>query len=110
MKVFEEISNQAAMVSLYDNALFYLREGSHLQGLICSHVDDFFFNGSQLFHTKVIDHIRTTFSLSKEFFNQMSFIGIEISQNTDKANVLYSTSGPGAPMRKNPCLGNYRII
>ena len=52
-------------------------------GLICSHVDDFFFNGSQLFHTQIIDQLRTEFSLSQELFDQMSFIGIEIAQNVN---------------------------
>ena len=44
-------------------------------------MDDFFFNGSQLFHKKVIDHLRSEFALSQELFDQMAFIGIEIFQN-----------------------------
>ena len=75
--------SRCATNSSLDSALFYLRKDSDLLGLICSHVDDFFFNGSQLFHTQVIEHLRTEFSLSQELFDQMSFIGIEISQNSE---------------------------
>ena len=83
LKASEEIKSQGALNSMYDNALFYLRNNSELQGLICSHVDDFFFNGSQLFHSKIIDHLRSKFALSQELFDQMSFIGIEILQCSD---------------------------
>ena len=83
LKASAEILSQGAAVSTYDSALFFLRNGSDLEGIICSHVDDFFFNGSQLFHSKVIDHIRNEFALSQELFDQMSFIGIEIAQSSD---------------------------
>ena len=83
LKASEEIKNQGATNSSLDSALFYLRKDSDLLGLIGSHVDDFFFNGSQLFHTQVVEHLRTEFSLSQELFDQMSFIGIEISQNSE---------------------------
>ena len=83
LKASEEIKSKGAVSSTYDSALFYLRNNSELEGLICSHVDDFFFNGSQLFHTEIIGHLRSEFSLSQELFDQMSFIGIEISQSSD---------------------------
>ena len=87
LKASEEIKSQGATNSAYDNALFYLRNDTDLEGLICSHVDDFFFNGSQLFHTEIIDHLRNEFSLSQESFDQMSFIGIEISQDSDSISM-----------------------
>ena len=81
LKTYEELINKGAKNSTFDNALFYLRNGTELEGLICSHVDDFFFNGSQLFHNTIIGHLRNKFSLSKECFDKMLFIGIELAQN-----------------------------
>ena len=66
---------------MYDNALFYWHARGKLQGIICCHVDDFFFAGSRLFHERVIDHLRQTFKLSNESSNQMLYTGIEIIQS-----------------------------
>ena len=44
--------------STFDNALFFWHPQKKLEGLICFHVDDFFFAGSQQFHSTVIDHLR----------------------------------------------------
>lgn len=91
LKVYDEICKQGAINSTYDNALFYLRDGSRLQGLVCAHVDDFFLNGSQLFHTKIVNNLRTEFSLSKEFFSQMLFTGIEMSQTENYVEMHQQT-------------------
>ena len=81
LKVSQELLNKGATKSIYDNALFYWRASDKLQGIICCHVDDFFFAGSRLFHERVIDHLRQTFKLSNESSNQMLYTGIEIIQS-----------------------------
>ena len=81
LKVSQELLNKGATKSMYDNALFCWRASDKLQGIICCHVDDFFFAGSQLFHERVIDHLRQTFKLSNESSNQMLYTGIEIIQS-----------------------------
>ena len=79
----EEIMRKGAVKSKFDNAVFYQREGTKLLGIICSHVDDFFYNGNQSFHDQVINHIRSTFSFSQECFDQMLYLGIEIRMLTN---------------------------
>ena len=66
---------------MYGDAPFYWHASNKLQGMICCHVDDFFFAGSQLFHERVINHLHQTFKLSNESSNQMLYTGIEIIQS-----------------------------
>ena len=87
----EEIIEKGAIRSKYDNAVFYKRDGSNLLGIVCSHVDDFFYNGSQSFHDSVINHLRSTFSLSQECFDQMIYIGIELKQ-TENNIIMHQKS------------------
>ena len=81
LKVSQELLNNGATKSVYDNALFYWRASNKLQRIICCHVDDFFFAESRLFHERVTDHLRQTFKLSNESSNQMLYTGIEIIQS-----------------------------
>ena len=87
----KEIMNQGAIKSKFDNAVFYMRDRDKLLGMICSHVDDFFYNGSQPFHNQVVDHLRDTFSLSQECFDQMLYIGIELKQ-TENEIIMHQQS------------------
>ena len=83
LKVSKELLKLGATKCKYDNALFFWRENGKIQGILCCHVDDFFFAGNQLFHKHVIQPIRDTFSLSKENTNTFSYLGIEIKQSED---------------------------
>ena len=52
-----------------------------LEDIVCCHVNDFMFSGSQLFHDKVIRHLRNQFSLSNESDSSMIYTGIEMLQS-----------------------------
>ena len=80
LKAWDEIKNKGAVKSTFDSALFFWRPCKKLEGLICFHVDDLFFAGSQRFHNTVIDHLRAQFHSSKESLKQMLYTGIEYSQ------------------------------
>ena len=79
-KLQSELLKVGVTKSIYDSAVFFWRQNGKLQGLLCCHVDDCFFVGSSLFHYRVIDHIRETFSLSKESHRAFNFLGLNISQ------------------------------
>ena len=83
LKISDELKSVGVQQSIYDNALCYFRLNGKLEGLICCHVDDFFFCGSQLFHETVIDHIRMKFSLSKESESSFRYLGVEIKQDAN---------------------------
>ena len=91
LKAWDEIKKKGAVKSTFDNALFFWHPRKKLEGLICFHVDDFFFAGSQQFHNTVIDHLRTQFQLSKESLNQMLYTGIEYSQAHDEKIIIHQT-------------------
>ena len=80
LKISAELNSKNAVKSKYDNALFFWRVDGKLEGLIGCHVDDFYFCGSQLFHTTIIDHIRDKFNISQECLSSMLYTGIEITQ------------------------------
>ena len=61
LKAWHEIKRKGAVKSTFDNALFFWHPHKKLEGLICFHVDDFFFAGSQQFHNTVINHLRAQF-------------------------------------------------
>ena len=73
LTVTDELTSQGTTCSIYDNALFYWRNCGKLEGILCCHVDDFLFSGSQLFHDKVIRHLRNQFSLSNESDSSMIY-------------------------------------
>ena len=52
LKAWDEIKKKGAVKSTFDNALFVWHPHKKLEGLICFHVDDFFFAGSQQFTTQ----------------------------------------------------------
>ena len=91
LTVTDELTSQGAKCSIYDNALFYRRNCGKLEGIVCCHVDDFLFSGGQLFHDKVIRHLRNQFSLSNESDSSMIYIGIEMLQS-DHEIIMHETN------------------
>ena len=87
----DELTSQGAKCSIYDNAPFYWRNCGKLEGIVYCHVDDFLFSASQLFHDKVIRHLRNQFSLSNESDSSMIYIGIEILQS-DHEIIMHQTN------------------
>ena len=83
LKVTEELTKLGAINNKFDNAVFFWYSGNELQGILCCHVDDFFFTGNQLFHRQVISKIKSSFNLSKESNNTFSYIGLDITQNKE---------------------------
>ena len=81
-KLSDELTKVGATKSSFDSALFFWRKSSKLEGIICCHVDDCFFVGSDLFHQTIIAHLRSTFSLSKKSSKSFSFLGLEMQQNS----------------------------
>ena len=91
LTVTDELTSQGAKCSIYDNALIYWRNCGKLEGIVCCHVDDFLFSGGQLFHDKVIRHLRNQFSLSNESDSSMIYTGIEMVQS-DHEIIMHQTN------------------
>ena len=82
-KLCDEVCKVGFIKSMYDSSLFFYKHEGTLQGVLCCHVDDCFFAGSNLFHETVITHIRNTFSLSKEHSLSFRYLGLEVQQIDD---------------------------
>ena len=53
-----------AYFNKYDEAIFYWHYKNTLQGVVCSHVNDFFWGGLQLFKNQVICAVLKKFQIS----------------------------------------------
>ena len=87
LKVFDELEKCGAKRSIYDNALFFLRTESTLLEILCSHVDDFYFVGSEHFITSVVQPIRNQFNLSREHDRLFKFLGVKMHESNDKISL-----------------------
>ena len=83
LTVKRELQQLGVNTSKYDEAIFFWRHDNDLHGILCSHVDDFFWGGSQLFKTKVIKAIKRRFQISQEEFNAFAYVGLEIKANKE---------------------------
>ena len=61
LRVAEELSKLGVHKSIYDEAVFYWYFGNVLHGILCTHVNDFFWEGSARFKSSVIDRLKEVF-------------------------------------------------
>ena len=64
--VKEELLKTGGIKKKYDNAIFYWHQNNRLQSILSSHVDDFFWAGTEWFIENVIENIRKKYAISKE--------------------------------------------
>ena len=79
LTVSKEILNTGCKKSMYDDAIFFWHFKEILNGVLCCHVDDFFWGGTDLFQRNVVDAIKNTFTVSKEFHQSFKFLGLNIN-------------------------------
>lgn len=80
LKIRDELIATGAVMSKFDSALFYWKHNEALHGIVATHVDDFLYCGTELFHNKVIDVIKSKFQISKESEDSFRHLGLEIVQ------------------------------
>ena len=83
LRVAEELSKVGVHKSIYDEAVFYWYFGNVLHGIICTHVDDFFWGGSARFKSSVIDRLKEVFQNSQESHYNFIYVGLQVSQHQD---------------------------
>ena len=69
-----------------DPSLFYWEEEKKLMGLLCSHVDDFFFGGTEKFHKEIIGELKKRLEVGSQETESFRYIGVELRQ--EKGGVL----------------------
>ena len=80
------LSLSVKMCSL-DNSLFRWYNNGVLEGLMCIHVDDFLYCGTEAFEKCVIDKIRKEFLVGSSASGAFKYVGLNIMSNMDGITV-----------------------
>ena len=62
---------------------FFWHRNGKVQGLICCHVDDFFWGGTNSFEKTVIQRLKESFVTSQEELESFKYLGLNIVQKND---------------------------
>ena len=66
-----------------DDSIFFWHRNGKVQGLICCHVDDFFWGGTNNFEKTVIQKLNESFVTSPEELESFKYLGLNIVQKND---------------------------
>ena len=69
--------------SKFDDPFFFWHRNGKVQGLICCHVDDFFWGGTNDFEKTVIQKLKESFVISPEELESFKYLGLNIVQKND---------------------------
>ena len=69
--------------SIYENALFYYKYNSQLQGLSVTHVDDFLDAGNRKFKNDILKSIKNSFIIGSEAENDFEYVGVNLGKKKD---------------------------
>ena len=89
-RVRDEFIICGACVSKYDEAIFYLHYKKTRQGVVCSHVDDFFWGGSQVFKNQVICVLLKS-QISHQERAAFTYLGLQMKQLPNAVRVHQSS-------------------
>ena len=79
----QELIKTGGTKSKYDGAIFYWHNGSKLEEILSSHVDNFFWARTSWFDAHVIDHLRKKFVISRDEREMFKYLGLQIQQSKD---------------------------
>ena len=88
MRVRQELFKLNMKSSKYDKAIFNWYDQGELSGIITSHVDDFFWCGTESFKSNVIDNLRDIFEFGEEHSDFFKYIGLYIQQQENGKIIL----------------------
>ena len=83
MSVKDELIELGVKCSKYDPAVFYWHHNRELHGIICTHVDDFLFGGTNEFILNVMNPIKKKFVKGSECHTVFKYIGLNVNQLSD---------------------------
>ena len=76
----EESINMGGVKSRYDGAVFFWHNNQLLQGILSSHVDNFFWSGTEWFQKNIIDHSRKKYTINKKETQALRYLSLTIAQ------------------------------
>ena len=84
LNVKKELIGLDAIVCKSDPAVFIWHNQSKVNGLLCTHVDDFLFGGTELFLNEVINPIKRVFTIGSEHCAAIKYLDLNISQSNSE--------------------------
>lgn len=88
IKLRDKLLSLGVSLSKHDDGLFFCRKGTELIGMLSCHVDDIIWGGTAQFKRDVIDEICQTFEISRECSNAFRYLGVNVSQRSDRSIVI----------------------
>ena len=82
-RVKEELRSSGGKISPYDEAVFMWHNNDILIGVIVSHVDDFVYCGTVVWHKKVIHSLFKTFDIRETHRGSFKYIGLNVIQTNE---------------------------
>ena len=83
LSVKDELIKLGVKCSKYDPVVFYWHHNGELHGIICTHVDDFLFGGTNEFILNVMNPIKQKFVIGSECHTVFKYIGLNVNQLSD---------------------------
>ena len=81
LRVKEFLCKQGVIKSKFDDALFFWVHDGVLHGIMCCHVDDFCWGGTNVFVERIIVKLKTEFQISHEETETFKYLGLTIKQD-----------------------------
>ena len=81
LKARKELLNLHCEMSNVDPAVFYWKRNGTVEGVFVTHVDDFYYGGTNAFYEKVVSPLKTIFHLSSEHSQSFKYVGFEVCQD-----------------------------
>ena len=83
LKARKELLKLHCEMSSIDPAVFYWRKNGIVEGVFVTHVDDFFYGGTDAFLKEVVCPLKAVFHLSSEHSQSFKYVGFEVCQEDE---------------------------
>jgi hypothetical protein len=102
LRVQEEFAALGAVQCSLDQAVFIWPDptGDGPCALLVAHVDDFLYGGNQYFHKNILPKIRSIFTVGVEESSNLTYLGIDVKQDTHNKAILLSTNSYTSCLRE----------
>ena len=83
-KVVKTIEELGGMRSRLEPNIFYWKRGENLNGMLCTHVDDFCYGGTESFLEETIGRLREKLQVGEQESKKFKYIGVNVEQKEDR--------------------------
>ena len=83
LKVKQELVKIGFKVSEYDKGFFTYRRNEIVEGIVCVHIDDFLYCGSDYFISKVMCKVSDMFSIGSRSTGSFKYVGLNIASGKE---------------------------